>query len=404
MSITFLYLLALWLLWQPTRPKHQQHVIGTYEIVFAQGKYLAQTLAIIAVFNPIYDNDLVNALDSLIWAIFLNGIFYIVRDGERLKQKAREGRQETADFHTVVRLRPYHIPSFILSIYLFFNHIDWVYNQKNFSLFISYWHKIVEPVGTEKPYVHSMDDAYREFWKHVDTTLLYEPLVPYSKTILFTVGLVSYLIWFYYAILFAAPSGVFHEWFIKWRHKYDTELRYAFCVVFSVLWVSAYARNLYTYTPPKGLETTLTGDTYSFHVAEQVCTFQESQGLNSTVFFLATSVSVILGVCLVLLPVVLSPSFWRANKTSAYECGFEPFFGQKREDLHYISLAIAYIIFDVELLLLGPLLINPYTDGVVGLILVQVTIAVVAAGTILELMFGGVFGPVWAWLVPKRGF
>jgi hypothetical protein len=40
------------------------------------------------------------------------------------------------------------------------------------------------------------------------------------------------------------------------------------------------------------------------------------------------------------------------------------------------------------------LLINPYTDGVVGLILVQVTIAVVAAGTILELMFGGVFGPV----------
>ena len=120
MSITFLYLLALWLLWQPTRQKHQQHVIGTYEIVFAQGKYLVQTLAIIAVFNPIYDNDLVNALDSLIWAIFLNGIFYIVRDGERLKQKAREGRQETADFHTVVRLRPYHIPSFILSIYLFF--------------------------------------------------------------------------------------------------------------------------------------------------------------------------------------------------------------------------------------------------------------------------------------------
>lgn len=37
----------------------------------------------------------------------LNGVFYIVRGDERPKQRDRGDKQAAADFHTVVRLRPY---------------------------------------------------------------------------------------------------------------------------------------------------------------------------------------------------------------------------------------------------------------------------------------------------------
>lgn len=96
-------------------------------------------------------------------------------------------------------------------------------------------------------------------------------------------------------------------------------------------------------------------------------------------------------VILLTLPLLVAPKNWRISKTSSYECGFEPFFGTKQEDLHFVAIGIAYIIFDVELLLLGPEILIPHAEGTSTLILVSLTGIIVVIGTVLEIVYGALY-------------
>jgi NADH:ubiquinone oxidoreductase subunit 3 (subunit A) len=75
-----------------------------------------------------------------------------------------------------------------------------------------------------------------------------------------------------------------------------------------------------------------------------------------SLFFYFT-ISSILALILFLLPLVLATSniSQEHEKVSAYECGFEPFSDVRDTfDIHFIVVAILFIIFDLELIFIFP--------------------------------------------------
>jgi NADH:ubiquinone oxidoreductase subunit 3 (subunit A) len=68
-------------------------------------------------------------------------------------------------------------------------------------------------------------------------------------------------------------------------------------------------------------------------------------------------ISSILATILFILPLLLSTSnsSQEHEKVSAYECGFEPFSDVRDTfDIHFIVVAILFIIFDLELIFIFP--------------------------------------------------
>jgi NADH-quinone oxidoreductase subunit A len=58
---------------------------------------------------------------------------------------------------------------------------------------------------------------------------------------------------------------------------------------------------------------------------------------------------------LFLLCYILAPINSYKEKASAYECGFEPYSDSKGTfDVHYVVLALLFVVFDVELLIILP--------------------------------------------------
>ena len=55
-------------------------------------------------------------------------------------------------------------------------------------------------------------------------------------------------------------------------------------------------------------------------------------------------------------------------KVSAYECGFTPIFGQTRStfQIHFMIVALLFLIFDLEILLLFPLAVSLYQVSIFG--------------------------------------
>lgn len=85
----------------------------------------------------------------------------------------------------------------------------------------------------------------------------------------------------------------------------------------------------------------------------------------ATVFLLDSSIYFTLFICLVLSlllsGIILALSFFIAiqtpdpEKTSAYECGFEPFEdARNRFDMRFYIVAILFLIFDIEVAYLFP--------------------------------------------------
>ena len=76
---------------------------------------------------------------------------------------------------------------------------------------------------------------------------------------------------------------------------------------------------------------------------------------NYTILLISIIISFILGI------VIFSLSFFIAiqnpdiEKTSAYECGFEPFEDARNKfDVRFYIIAILFIIFDIEIIYLFP--------------------------------------------------
>lgn len=83
----------------------------------------------------------------------------------------------------------------------------------------------------------------------------------------------------------------------------------------------------------------------------------------SEIFFFLL-VSFLLACILLVLPVLLAFNNNTIDKLSAYECGFEPF-GDAHNifDIHYVVVAIIFLLFDFELLLLFPFILG-YDIGI----------------------------------------
>lgn len=67
---------------------------------------------------------------------------------------------------------------------------------------------------------------------------------------------------------------------------------------------------------------------------------------------------------LAIMPLVLSPKRTNIEKTTAYECGFAPFFIKEGIiEIQFVVVALLFLIFDLEVVYLVPLALNVGTIG-----------------------------------------
>jgi NADH-quinone oxidoreductase subunit A len=91
------------------------------------------------------------------------------------------------------------------------------------------------------------------------------------------------------------------------------------------------------------------------------------------------------GGLLILLGFLLGPRKPDAEKSSPYECGFEPFEDTRiKFDVRYYLVAILFILFDLEIAFLFPWAVSLKTIGGVGIVSMLVFLAVLVVGFIYE--------------------
>ena len=80
------------------------------------------------------------------------------------------------------------------------------------------------------------------------------------------------------------------------------------------------------------------------------------------------------------------------SKVSAYECGFSVIYGQTRStfQIHFYTVAILFLIFDLEILLLFPLAVTLYLVSTFGFSIGIVFFIVLTIGFVLEIGSGAI--------------
>jgi NADH-ubiquinone oxidoreductase chain 3 len=79
-------------------------------------------------------------------------------------------------------------------------------------------------------------------------------------------------------------------------------------------------------------------------------------------------------------------------KVSAYECGFSPVYGQTRStfQIHFYIVAMLFLVFDLEILLLFPLGVTLYQVNTFGFIIALIFFSVLTIGFVLEIGTGAI--------------
>ena len=91
------------------------------------------------------------------------------------------------------------------------------------------------------------------------------------------------------------------------------------------------------------------------------------------------------GGLLIVLGYLLGPRKPDAEKSSPYECGFEPFEDTRiKFDVRYYLVAILFILFDLEIAFLFPWAVSLKVIGGVGIVSMLVFLAVLVVGFIYE--------------------
>jgi NADH-ubiquinone oxidoreductase chain 3 len=77
-------------------------------------------------------------------------------------------------------------------------------------------------------------------------------------------------------------------------------------------------------------------------------------------------------------------------KLSAYECGFSPIYGQTRAtfQIHFYLVAMLFLVFDLEILLLFPIAVTLYQVSIFGFSIALIFFFVLTIGFILEIGSG----------------
>ena len=111
----------------------------------------------------------------------------------------------------------------------------------------------------------------------------------------------------------------------------------------------------------------------------------------NNILMLFIFVPVLAGI-LLLLNFLLAPKNAYESKVSAYECGFSPIYGQTRSVFHinFFLVALLFLIFDLEVLLLYPLAVTLYQVSVFGFSVVFVFFFVLTIGFVLEIGSGSI--------------
>ena len=80
------------------------------------------------------------------------------------------------------------------------------------------------------------------------------------------------------------------------------------------------------------------------------------------------------------------------SKVSAYECGFSPVYGQTRStfQIHFYIVAMLFLIFDLEIVLLYPLALTLYQVSVFGFSIAIIFFIVLTIGFVLEIGSGAI--------------
>ena len=100
----------------------------------------------------------------------------------------------------------------------------------------------------------------------------------------------------------------------------------------------------------------------------------------------------ILTLILLLVNFLLAPKQAYEAKVSAYECGFSPIYGQTRNVfyINFLNVALLFLIFDLEILLLFPIAVTLYNVSVFGFSVVLVFFIVLTIGFVLEIGSGSI--------------
>ncbi len=103
-----------------------------------------------------------------------------------------------------------------------------------------------------------------------------------------------------------------------------------------------------------------------------------------TIFFVVVS---ILALLFLLINFVFAPHNPYQEKYSIFECGFHSFLGQNRMQfgIKFFIVAILYLIFDIEILVIYPFAMSMNINNIYGLSLLLIFIFILTAGFVFEL-------------------
>ena len=95
---------------------------------------------------------------------------------------------------------------------------------------------------------------------------------------------------------------------------------------------------------------------------------------------------------LLALNILLAPHRPDEAKVSAYECGFNAIHGQTRStfQIHFYIVAMLFLVFDLEILLLFPISVTLYQVSTFGFTVALVFFIVLTIGFILEIGSGAI--------------
>ena len=90
---------------------------------------------------------------------------------------------------------------------------------------------------------------------------------------------------------------------------------------------------------------------------------------------------------LLFLNFLLAPSKPDSEKLSIYECGFQSIHGQTRSQfyIHFYIVAILFLVFDLEILLLYPISVTLYQVSGYGFTVAIIFFSVLTIGFVFEL-------------------
>ena len=100
----------------------------------------------------------------------------------------------------------------------------------------------------------------------------------------------------------------------------------------------------------------------------------------------------ILAIILLLVNILLSPNKIEQEKLAPYECGFSPVYGQTRSNfsIHFYIVAMLFLVFDLEILLLFPIAATLYQVSVYGFSIALIFFSVLTIGFVLEIGTGAI--------------